>query len=97
MAVMHMVWVRFNEGVSAERIAGHMAALRGLVGRVPVLLDLKGGENFTDRAGGPTHGIMAMLPDRASLPVYLDHPEHLRALEALKPDVAELRAMDIEV
>jgi hypothetical protein len=96
MAVMHMVWVRFNEGVTDERIARHLAALRGLVGRVPAVLDLKVGASFTDRAGGLTHGILVTLPDRASLPGYLNHPEHLRVLGALQPDVAELRAMDIE-
>jgi hypothetical protein len=97
MAVMHMVWVRFNDGVPAERAAAHIAAVLGLAGRVPGVLDVKGGANFTDRAGGATHGLLVTLPDRTSLSAYLKHPEHLRVLGALTPDVAELRAMDIEV
>ncbi len=97
MAVMHMVWVRFNEGVPAERVAGHIAAVLGLAGRIPGILDARGGANFTDRAGGLTHGLLVTLADRASLPAYLNHPEHLRVLGTLTPDVAELRAMDIEV
>jgi len=37
------------------------------------------------------------LPDRDSLPAYLEHPEHVPIAEALVADVAELRVMDVEV
>jgi hypothetical protein len=57
----------------------------------------KWGETFTDRAGGLTHCVVVTLPDRASLPAYLQHPEHLAVLGTLKPDLADVRAMDIEV
>jgi len=97
MAVIHMAWIGFREGVPADRIAQHLAACRALVGRVPVILDLKAGASFSDRAGSLTHCVVVTLPDRASLPQYLSHPQHLAVLGALTPDVAEMRAMDIEV
>lgn len=97
MPVLHIAWIRFNEGVPAERIEQHMAACRGLVGRVPPVLNLKCGASFSDRAGGLTHCVVVTLPDRDSVPVYLNHPEHLAVLGALRPDAAELRSMDIEV
>ncbi len=97
MAVIHMTWVGFKEGVPAERVARHLAACRALVGRVPAIVELKTGANFTDRAGSLTHAVVVTLRDRASLSSYLSHPEHLAVLAALKPDVAEMRAMDIEV
>ena len=97
MPVIHMAWLGFKDGVSAERIAKHLAACRALVGRVPAILELKTGANFTDRAGALTHCVVVTLPDRAALSAYLNHPEHLVVLATLQPDVAEMRAMDIEV
>jgi hypothetical protein len=97
MALRHVAWLRFKEGVSTDRIEKHMAACRSLVGRVPVIQNLECGPNLSDRAGGFTHCIIVSLPDHDALPAYLDHPEHVPVAEALVADVAELRVMDVEV
>jgi len=97
MALRHVAWFRFKEGVTADRIEEHMAACRSLVGRVPAVQNLECGPNLSDRAGGFTHCIIVSLPDPAALPEYLDHPEHAPIAEALVSDVAELRVMDVEV
>ena len=41
-------------------------------------------------------GLIVSLPDRESLPRYLEHPYHVEVATPLKED-AELMAMDIEV
>jgi hypothetical protein len=97
MAVLHIVWLRFGDGVPDERIERHLGACRGFVGRIPGVLDVKCGASFTNRAGGFTHGLVVTLSDRNAVRTYLDHPEHRSLLEVLLPDVAELRAMDLEV
>jgi hypothetical protein len=97
MALRHVAWLRFKDGVSAERIEEHMAACRSLVGRVPVVQNLECGPNLSDRAEGFTHCIIVSLPDLDALPEYLGHPEHVPVAEALVTDVAELRVMDVEV
>ena len=97
MALRHVAWLRFKDGVSTDRIEKHMAACRSLVGRVPVIQNLECGPNLSDRAGGFTHCIIVSLPDHDALPAYLDHPEHVPVAEALVADVAELRVMDVEV
>lgn len=96
MAVAHMVWMKFGDGVAAERVADHLEALRGLKGRIPGVVDVRVGTNFTDRAGGFTHGLLVMLADRDALHAYLPHPEHVKVAGPLRED-AELMAMDIEV
>ena len=95
MTALHIAWFRFNDGVTPERIEQHLAACRGLVGRVPAVLNLQCGANYTDRAEGLTHGIVVTLPNPEALPAYLDHPAHIPVGTALKADVAELRVMDI--
>jgi hypothetical protein len=97
MAVLHIAWLRFKPDVGPERINQHLAACRGLVGKVPVLMDLECGANLSDRAGGFTHGIVVTLPDHAALPAYLDHPAHVPVATALVADVADLRVMDLQV
>lgn len=97
MAVIHIAWLRFKENVDPERIEYHMTACRALVRRVPVVLDLKCGKSYTDRAGGLTHSILVTVPNREAIETYLHHPAHVPVANALKADVAELRVMDIEV
>lgn len=95
MAIEHMVWIKFNDGVSGQRIADHLSNLASLRDKVPCVVELTVGENFTDRAGGFTHGLYVRVGSRDDLAAYLEHPDHVAAAGPLKAD-AELRAMDIE-
>lgn len=97
MALLHIAWLRFHEGVPSARIEQHFIACRALVGKVPVVQALQCGPNTSNRAGGFTHGIVVTLPDAAALPRYLEHPAHVPVAEALVADVAELRVMDLAV
>lgn len=95
MPVQHIVWIKFNDGVAGERIDQHLAALSGLKKRVPGVLDLSLGENFTDRAEGCTHGLVVTLEDKAALENYATHPYHVEVATALRRDSA-LMALDYE-
>ena len=95
MAVQHMVWIKFNEGVSEQRKQEHLDGLAGLTDKVPGIVSLHVGENFTDRSGGYTHGLLVTLTDRQALEVYAPHPEHVKVAGPLKAD-ASLLAMDIQ-
>ena len=93
--IEHMVWIRFHDGVSDDAIEQHLAGLRSLPDKVPGIVKLAVGENFTDRSGGFTHGLLVTLESRDALKTYADHPEHVAVAGPLKRD-AELRAMDFE-
>ncbi|MFA9477890.1 Dabb family protein [Phycisphaerales bacterium AB-hyl4] len=95
MAVEHMVWIKFNDDVSEARKREHLDGLRSLKGKVPGIEKLAVGENFTDRSGGFTHGLLVTLTSRDALKVYADHPEHVAVAGPLKAD-AELRALDFD-
>lgn len=95
MKVEHMVWFKWNEGVSASQAEQYMADLRALVGKVPGIIALKCGVNFTDRARGFTHGLSVTLESREGLKVYADHPEHMAVATRIRKD-AEVMAMDFE-
>ena len=95
MAVHHMVWIKFHEGVSAERIAEHIHNLATMDEQIPAIQATAVGENFTDRAKGFTHGLIVTVETREDLPRYLQHPHHVKIATPLRED-AELMAMDIE-
>jgi stress responsive alpha/beta barrel protein len=97
MALRHVAWFRFKDGITDDRIEEHLAACRALVGRVPAVQNLECGPNLSDRAGGLTHCIIVSLRDYEALSEYLEHPEHVPVAEALVADVAELRVMDVHV
>jgi hypothetical protein len=93
----HIAWFRFKDDVPDERIEGHMQAVRSLAELVPVVSAIECGRSYTDRAAGLTHCIIVTLPDRASLPRYVDHPAHVPIADALVADIAELRVMDLDL
>lgn len=97
MTAKHVAWFRFKDGVSEDRIDEHMRAVRTLANLVPAVNTIDCGKSYTDRAGGLTHCIIVTLPDRASLPRYLEHPAHVPIAEALVSDIAELRVMDLDL
>jgi Stress responsive A/B Barrel Domain len=97
MTNLHIAWMRFKDGVTDAQIERHLAACRKLPGKVPVMIDLQCGPNFTHRAAGYTHGIVVTLPSPDSISAYLEHPEHVKVVEPLREDVADLLVMDIQV
>lgn len=94
--IEHMVWMKFKPEVAPDRIEQHLANLRALAGRIPGVVSIRAGANFTNRSGGYTHGMLVTLTDKAALDVYLPHPEHVAAATPLKQD-ADLLVLDIEV
>ena len=97
MTAKHVAWFKFKDGVGEDRIDEHLRAVRSLVDLVPVVTSIDCGKSYTDRAGGLTHCIIVTLPDRGSLPLYLEHPAHVPIAEALVSDIAELRVMDLDL
>jgi hypothetical protein len=95
MAVQHMVWLKFKEGVSEQRIEEHMEALRGMQGKVPHVQYVAAGKSLVDRAGDYTHGFVVTMNSPEDLQAYEEHPEHLKVAKPLKED-AEVMAIDID-
>ncbi len=93
--IEHSVWIKFHDHVEPARRQQHLDALAALKDRVPNIVELAIGENFTDRANGYTHGLLVRLPTRDDLARYATHPRHVSVATALKKD-ADLLAMDFE-
>ena len=96
--VMHVVLLQWNPGTAPETVERAFEELRALKGKIPGIMELTCGANFTDRARGYTHGLVVLFTDRAALEVYLPHPEHQRVVqEFINPIRADALALDYEI
>ena len=95
--IEHIVLFRWTDGASQEAKDQIMTELRSLKTKIPGIVDLTCGANFSDRAKGYTHGLFVRFTDRAALQVYGPHPEHQRIVQNLiKPIAADILALDYE-
>lgn len=91
--IVHHVWFKFKADASAEAVKKVFDELLALKGKVPAILEISVGKNFTERAKGFTHGLTVIVPN-GQLAAYADHPEHQRVLKdfilPIKEDVMAL-------
>ena len=96
--IEHIVLFRWKPEATPEQIAGVIAALRGLKDQVPGVLTLACGADFSGRAQGYTHALVARFPDRAAFDAYGPHPAHRAVIETwIVPILAEALDFDFEV
>jgi hypothetical protein len=85
--IRHVLLLQPRPDATPAAIESCRAALAGLVGAVPGLIDFHWGENIVapERRDGFTYGLSMDFVDRASLDAYYPHPAH-------KPVAALVRA-----
>jgi hypothetical protein len=96
--IEHIVLFRWAEGTSREAMDNAVTELRKLKDKIPGIVDLSCGANFSDRAKGYTHGLVVRFKDRAALESYGPHPEHQRVVQNfIRPISADILALDYEI
>ena len=87
--VKHVVLLKFKAGLSQAKIDEIFAALDGLRGKIPGLLDFSGGAYSSDEGlnKGFTHGFVMTFTDAASRDAYLPHPEHEVVKKMIFPEL----------
>jgi len=95
--VEHLVLFQWNKEAGPAAVESALAELRKLKDKIPGIVDLSCGANFSARAKGYTHALVVRLTDRSALEVYLPHPEHQRVLQNfVNPIRADILALDYE-
>jgi len=96
--IEHIVLFRWTDAASESAKENVMTELRKLKGKIPGILDLSCGTNFSDRAKGYTHGLVVRFTDRAALESYGPHPKHQHVVQNLiTPIAADILALDYEI
>jgi hypothetical protein len=96
--VEHIVLFQWKEEARLEAINTALAELRKLKDKIPGIVDIYSGANFSDRAKGFTHALVVHFKDRPALQAYIPHPEHQRVVQNLvSPIRADTLVVDLEL
>ena len=96
--IEHIVLFRWKPEATDDQVAGIMEGLRGLKDRIPGIVTLACGADFSGRAQGYTHALVARFSDRAALDAYGPHPAHRAVIETqIAPILGGVLGFDFEV
>ena len=96
--IEHIVLFQWTTEASQEAIDAVMTELRKLKGKIPGIIDLSCGANFSERSKGYTHGLVVRFNDQAALEAYGPHLEHQRVVQNfINPIRADVLAIDYEI
>jgi hypothetical protein len=93
----HIVLFRFKPETTAHTKQKIVEGLMALKGKVPSILDISAGPNFSDRNQGFEYGLVVRFKDRQGLDAYQVHPDHQHIVhELIRPSLADILAVDYE-
>ncbi|HMK43613.1 MAG TPA: Dabb family protein [Dissulfurispiraceae bacterium] len=98
--IRHIVMWRLKDEAEraskAENAQKMKQMLEALNGKIPGLLKLEVGIDFSKTEASGDAVLYSEFPDRAALDAYMAHPEHQKCVQFLKGIVAERRLVDYE-
>ena len=97
--VKHYGCFQFKDGVSDSEIAGCFAAMNGMVGKIPGLLDFHYGPYDSDEGlnDGYTHGFIMTFESPAARDAYLPDPVHEEVKEVVVPRLERVVVFDFNM
>ena len=94
--VDHLVLFVVKEDAPAEDVQDLLSSIQDLRGKIPNVLDISVGENFSERAGPYTHGLFVRFQTVDDLQAYMEHPEHKKVVEKLGATTTERLVVDYD-
>ena len=94
--VVHIVMIKFKDGTSKEEIEEIKSEIDGLFGKVPTLLSMDTGLNFSDEDRAMDLSLIATFDSKEDLKEYAIHPEHLKVIEKIKKVAEYSKVVDYE-
>lgn len=97
--IRHFGMFQFKSGVTAAQIDECFSEMKGMVGKIPGLLDMEHGpyESAEGLNDGFTHGFIMTFDTAASRDAYLPHPEHERVRDIVVSRLERVVVFDFSV
>ncbi|RLS35488.1 MAG: Dabb family protein [Planctomycetota bacterium] len=97
--VKHFGVFLFKPTISAAHIDHCFAEMRGMVGKIPGLLEMSHGPYQSPESmhDGFTHGFIMTFESAAARDAYLPHPEHERVRQIVVPSLERVVVFDFAV
>ena len=95
--IEHIVLFQWKPEATPEQIESALTELKALQTKIPNVLALSVGKNFSERSQGFTHGLVVRFPDREALEVYGPHKAHQHVVQTfINPIRLDILAVDYE-
>lgn len=99
--IKHILLFSIRDGVEgrskAESIAQAKTLIEGMNGKIPGLIKVEVGVDFSDSPDSADMTLYSEFESREALAVYASHPEHTAVLPFIKSIISERRLIDYEV
>jgi hypothetical protein len=96
--VEHVVLFKLTPDATGEQKQRAIAELKSLKEKIPGIVDLSVGLNFSERNQGFELGLVVRFTDRAALEGYLPHPAHRGCVDQfIAPIKADVIVVDYEI
>jgi hypothetical protein len=96
--VEHVVLFKTTPEATAEQKQRMISELAALKEKIPGIVSLTVGENFSDRNQGFDIGLVVRFTNRAALETYLPHPAHRGCVEQyVTPIKQDVIVVDYEI
>jgi len=96
--IYHTVLFKWKNGTDPGKINEILRELNALKPKIPAILELQAGENFSDRSGGFTHVLVSKFLTRENLDQYQVHPDHQKiVVNLIRPVLDQLVVGDFSV
>ncbi len=82
--LIHIALFQWKAGTSQETIEQILGEVKALKEKVPGLIDIHCGENFSKWADGFTHAVVVLATDQSSLDAYRTHPDHEKVAQEIE-------------
>lgn len=93
----HIVLFRFKPETTTYTKQKIVEELMALKGKVPSILSISAGPNFSDRNQGFEYGLVVRFADRQGLDSYQVHADHQHIVhDLIRPALADILAVDYE-
>ena len=94
--VVHVVMIKFKDSCTLDKIKEIKNDIDSLVGKVPTLLSMESGLNFSDEDRAMDLVLIATFNDKEGLREYAVHKEHLKVIDKIKEYAEYSKVVDYE-
>ncbi|MYL35141.1 Dabb family protein [Pontibacillus yanchengensis] len=96
--IEHIVIFKFNEKTSEHEKKEAINQLKSLKQKIPGIVDIQAGLNFSDRSQGFDVGLTVRFEDKQSLEEYGPHEKHQEVVSYLKEiGLSDIIVVDFEL
>ena len=94
--IMHIALFAWKDGITDTQIDAALQDVRSLKEKVPGLVDIRCGKNFSKWSEGFTHAVIVQADTKESLEAYRNHPDHAAVATLIESMETKSLGVDFE-